>query len=70
MKDKEKKSCFKFQKMSEIATVAGAEENADDKILLYCLYLKVYFFMNFIFSMYIIVLTWTASFYDILIDNK
>eukprot|EP00088_Acartia_fossae_P042464 TRINITY_DN4459_c0_g1_i7.p1 TRINITY_DN4459_c0_g1~~TRINITY_DN4459_c0_g1_i7.p1 ORF type:complete len:748 (-),score=155.99 TRINITY_DN4459_c0_g1_i7:123-2366(-) len=40
LKDKEKKVGFMFQKMSEIATVAGAEENADDKILLYCLYLK------------------------------
>ena len=38
---KHKNPAILFQKMSELSTQAGADENADDRILLYCLYLKV-----------------------------
>jgi len=37
---KNKTNRILFQKMSEVSTKAGADENADDRILLYCLYLK------------------------------
>jgi len=37
---KSKRPGIIFQKMSDVSTAAGAEESPDDKILLYCLYLK------------------------------
>jgi len=37
---KNKTNRILFQKMSEFSTKAGADETADDRILLYCLYLK------------------------------